>query len=145
MTLARAFSERLRCRARREDGDVMGGLWVSLLIVFMASCCTMVLELVAGRILAPFIGVSLYTWTSIIGVCLAGISAGNFLGGVLADKAGSRRTLGLILLGGGLFSLVILPLAALDLTTLIPKDPIIGARDVWLITRIVIVTAFLFL
>ena len=66
----------------------MGGLWVSLLIVFMASCCTMVLELVAGRILAPFIGVSLYTWTSIIGVCLAGISAGNFLGGVLADKAG---------------------------------------------------------
>ena len=55
----------------------MGGLWVSLLIVFMASCCTMVLELVAGRILAPFIGVSLYTWTSIIGVCLAGISLGT--------------------------------------------------------------------
>ena len=55
----------------------MGGLWVSLLIVFMASCCTLVLELVAGRILAPFIGVSLYTWTSIIGVCLAGISAGQ--------------------------------------------------------------------
>src|SRR3954466_2341932 len=111
----------------------MGGLWVSLLIVFMASFCTMVLELVAGRILAPFIGVSLYTWTSIIGVCLAGISAGNFLGGVLADKAGSRRTLGLILLGGGLFSLIILPLAAMDLTTLIPKESPIGARDFWLI------------
>ncbi|HZO27145.1 MAG TPA: fused MFS/spermidine synthase [Chloroflexota bacterium] len=123
----------------------MGGLWVSLLIVFMASCCTMVLELVAGRILAPFIGVSLYTWTSIIGVCLAGISAGNFLGGVLADKAGSRRTLGLILLGGGLFSLIILPLAALDLTGLIPREGPFGARDVWLITRIVVVTALLFL
>jgi spermidine synthase/MFS family permease len=122
----------------------MGGLWVSLLIVFMASCCTMVLELVAGRILAPFIGVSLYTWTSIIGVCLAGISAGNFLGGVLADKAGSRRTLGLILLGGGLFSLIILPLAALDLTSLIPRDGPF-AKDTWLITRIVIVTALLFL
>jgi len=122
----------------------MGGLWVSLLIVFMASCCTMVLELVAGRILAPFIGVSLYTWTSIIGVCLAGISAGNFIGGVLADKAGSRRTLGLILLGGGLFSLIILPLAALDLTSLIPKDGPL-ARDIWLVVRIVIVTAFLFL
>ena len=105
----------------------------------------MVLELVAGRILAPFIGVSLYTWTSIIGVCLAGISAGNFLGGVLADKAGSRRTLGLILLGGGLFSLIILPLAAMDLTNIIPKDPVFGARDVWLITRIVVVTALLFL
>src|SRR3954454_7226249 len=125
-------------------GTAMGGLWVSLLIVFMASFCTMVLELVAGRILAPFIGVSLYTWTSIIGVCLAGISAGNFIGGVLADKAGSRRTLGLILLGGALFSLVILPLSALDLTGLIPKEGPI-AQDIWLITRIVIVTALLFL
>ncbi|MCC7371919.1 MAG: fused MFS/spermidine synthase [Chloroflexi bacterium] len=123
----------------------MGGLWVSLLIVFMASCCTMVLELVAGRILAPFIGVSLYTWTSIIGVCLAGISAGNFLGGVLADKAGSRRTLGLILLGGGLFSLLILPLAAYDLTNIIPKPTTGQASDVWLITRIVVITSVLFL
>lgn len=128
----------------------MGGLWVSLLIVFMASCCTMVLELVAGRILAPFIGVSLYTWTSIIGVCLAGISAGNFIGGILADKAGSRRTLGLILLGGGLFSLVILPLAALDLTALVPREVISAdatssAKSAFLIGRIVILTAILFL
>ncbi len=123
----------------------MGGLWVSLLIVFMASCCTMVLELVAGRILAPFIGVSLYTWTSIIGVCLAGISAGNFIGGVLADKAGSRRTLGLILLAGGIFSLLILPLAAMDLTTIIPKQNAALAQDAWLILRIVIVTSILFL
>jgi hypothetical protein len=26
-----------------------------------------VIELVAGRIMAPYVGVSLYTWTSIIG------------------------------------------------------------------------------
>ena len=45
---------------------------VAYLVVFVASCCTLILELVAGRILAPFIGVSLYTWTSIIGVVLAG-------------------------------------------------------------------------
>src|SRR5688500_12686246 len=119
-------------RAGQKDGSDMGGLWVSLLIVFMASCCTMVLELVAGRILAPFIGVSLYTWTSIIGVCLAGISAGNFMGGVLADKAGSRRTLGLILLGGGLFSLLIIPLAAWDLSTIIPKSSPGLPQDAWL-------------
>src|SRR4026207_566673 len=98
----------------------MGGLWVSLLIVFMASCCTLVLELVAGRILAPFIGVSLYTWTSIIGVCLAALSAGTIVGGALAARYVAGRTLGLILLGGGLFSLVILPLAAMDLTSIFP-------------------------
>jgi spermidine synthase len=112
----------------------------------MASACTLVLELVAGRILAPFIGVSLYTWTSIIGVCLAGISIGNFLGGALADKYGSRRTLGLILLGGGLFSLVILPLAAMDLTTIFPRQgPGMFPADAWLMTRIVLVTSLLFL
>ena len=99
-----------------------GGLWVSYLIVFLASACTLVLEIVAGRILAPFIGVSLYTWTSIIGVVLAGISLGNYLGGVVADRIGSRRTLGLILLGGGLTSLVVLPLATVDLTLIFPRS-----------------------
>jgi spermidine synthase len=117
-----------------------------LLIVFMASACTMVLELVAGRILAPFIGVSLYTWTSIIGVCLAGISAGNFLGGMLADRFGSRRTLGIILLGGGLFSLIILPLAAMNMTDWLPKQSIAGMPQAdWLILRIVVLTSSLFL
>jgi hypothetical protein len=36
--------------------------------VFISSACIMVLELVAGRIIAPNVGVSLYTWTSVIGV-----------------------------------------------------------------------------
>ena len=59
---------------------------VAYFVVFVASCCTLILELVAGRILAPFIGVSQYTWTSIIGVVLAGISLGNYLGGRIADR-----------------------------------------------------------
>ena len=53
----------------------LGVLWRPNLIVFVSSACTMVLELVAGRIIAPYVGVSLYTWTSVIGVVLAGISA----------------------------------------------------------------------
>jgi len=56
------------------------------IVVFIASFCTLVIELVAGRILAPFVGVSLYTWTSIIGVVLAGISIGAYLGGLIADR-----------------------------------------------------------
>ena len=55
-------------------------------VVFIASFCLLVIELVAGRILAPYVGVSLYTWTSIIGVVLAGISVGAYLGGLLADR-----------------------------------------------------------
>src|SRR5262245_19223375 len=55
-------------------------------IVFGASVCIMVLELTASRLIANYVGQSLYTWTSVIGVVLAGISMGNYLGGWLADN-----------------------------------------------------------
>ena len=83
---------------------------VAYSVVFLSSGCTLILEIVAGRILAPYIGVSLYTWTSIIGVVLAGISLGNYVGGQVADRGSSPRTLGFILLAGGLASLLVLPL-----------------------------------
>jgi predicted membrane-bound spermidine synthase len=60
---------------------------------FIGSGCLLMLEIVAGRILAPAIGISLYTWTSIIGVVLGGLSLGNFLGGRLADSRPGRTTL----------------------------------------------------
>src|SRR5512143_1578765 len=78
-------------------------------ITFIASFCMLVIEIVAGRILAPFVGVSLYTWTSIIGVVLAGISIGAFLGGKLADRHPRRKTLGWLLLISGLATLSISP------------------------------------
>jgi MFS family permease len=83
-------------------------LWQPSLIVFVSSACIMILELVAGRIIAPYVGVSLYTWTGIIGVVLAGISLGNFLGGFLADRRASLRLLGTIFLLAGASSLGIL-------------------------------------
>ncbi len=46
----------------------------------------MTVELTASRIIAPFVGSSLYTWTSVIGVVLFGLSAGYYLGGLFADK-----------------------------------------------------------
>lgn len=64
--------------------------------VFLASFCLMVIELVAGRIMAPYLGSSLYTWTSVIGIVLTGITLGNYAGGVLAERGATRRTLGLV-------------------------------------------------
>ncbi len=123
------------------------------LVVFVASCCTLILELVAGRILAPFIGVSLYTWTSIIGVVLAGISLGNYLGGRSADRWPERRTLGILLLAGGLASLAILPL--INIATAIPTGELVDPnnrlggvlpldRAALLILRIVTITTLIF-
>jgi predicted membrane-bound spermidine synthase len=64
--------------------------------VFVSSFCIMVLELVAARIIARHLGSSLYTWTAIIGVVLAGISFGNYLGGRIADRCQARKTLAIL-------------------------------------------------
>lgn len=85
-------------------------LWQAIVIVFVASACTLVIEIIAGRLLAPFMGVNLYTWTSIIGVVLAGISLGNYVGGWQADRYASRGLLGLQFFVSSLATLSILPL-----------------------------------
>lgn len=63
-------------------------------LIFFSSACIMVIELVAGRLIARHLGSSLYTWTSIIGVVLAGMSIGNAIGGRMADRAPPRAFLG---------------------------------------------------
>lgn len=76
--------------------------WRYPLIAFAASFALMVLELVAGRLMAPSLGVSLYTWTSVIAVILLGIALGNFVGGRIADRRADRATLaGIFFLAGG--------------------------------------------
>lgn len=119
------------------------GTLFAYFVTFTASFCMMVIELVAGRILAPYIGQHLYSWTSIIGVCLAGISVGAWLGGWLADKIPRRGTLGWLLLFAGLFSLAI-PL----LTDQICNTEffyLIKKNSVSLMLRIVIYTSAIFL
>lgn len=83
------------------------------IVVFVASFCTLVIEIVAGRVLAPHVGISLYTWTSIIGVVLAGISLGAWAGGALADRRPHASTLGWLLAAAGLTALLIVPATSL--------------------------------
>jgi spermidine synthase len=59
--------------------------------VFFSSSCLMALELVAGRLMAVDIGSSLYTWTAVIGVVLAGMTIGNYAGGRIADKFTGKK------------------------------------------------------
>ena len=75
------------------------------LVVFLSSAIIMVLELSAGRLLAPYLGVSLYTWTSIIGVVLAGLSLGSYLGGLWADAGASEKSAGVVIALAGVFAL----------------------------------------
>ena len=75
--------------------------------VFVASACVMIIELVAGRIVSQHLGQSLYTWTTIIGVVLAGISIGNYIGGRLADRFDPGRTLSLMFILSSVFALTV--------------------------------------
>ena len=44
------------------------------------------LEIVASRLVAPVLGNSIYVWGALIGVFLAALAVGYFLGGLLADR-----------------------------------------------------------
>jgi len=74
-------------------------------IVFLASFCLMLIQLVSGRAMAPFVGTSIYAWTGVIGTTLAGLVFGSMAGGYLADRVGNRKTLGVALALSGLCAL----------------------------------------
>ena len=79
-------------------------------LVFFAAAAVLVLEILAGRILAPYVGVTLETYSAIIGVVLAGIASGTWAGGWFADHVDPRAMLGPVLVGGGLLAIATLPL-----------------------------------
>lgn len=77
--------------------------------VFICGALVMIYEITGSRILAPYIGTSTYVWTSLIGIILAALSLGYWLGGKIADKKPDIKILALAVFGaGGLVSLTIL-------------------------------------
>lgn len=70
-------------------------------IVFISGAVVMILELVGTRLVAPFFGSSLPVWTSLIGVVLASLSLGYWLGGTYADRHPSPYRFAWILLAAG--------------------------------------------
>ena len=74
-------------------------------VVFLANAGLLVLQLVAGPLLSPFIGSSLETWTSIIASFLIGIAAGNFFGGRIADRSPTSSKLARFLFLGAVAAL----------------------------------------
>jgi MFS family permease len=80
------------------------------MLAFVASLVFMSFEMVAGRLVQRYMGSSIYGWTSVIGVLLAGLSLGNFLGGKLADFIKSERQASWLFLASSIVTLVVIPL-----------------------------------
>lgn len=78
-------------------------------LVFISSAAVLVLEILAARLMAPYVGVTLEVYTAIIGVVLAGIAVGSWLGGRLADRRDPRGLVGPMLVIGGILAFLTVP------------------------------------
>ncbi len=83
-------------------------LILAYITAFSAGFCVMVVEVVAARLIARYLGASIYTWTSVIGVVLAGIALGNYIGGWIADRYQAKKALSNLFLLAA-FSCVLTP------------------------------------
>tara|TARA_R110000744_G_scaffold79260_7_gene155770 strand:- start:8007 stop:8684 length:678 start_codon:yes stop_codon:yes gene_type:complete len=78
------------------------------LLAFSSGFCIMGIELLGGRILAPFFGSSVHIWGSIITVFMLSLSFGYLAGGKLSTKNASLNRYGLIFIFAGI---AVLPVA----------------------------------
>jgi MFS family permease len=80
-------------------------------LVFLASGAVLVLEIVGLRLIAPYVGVTLQTSTAVIGIALAAIAYGAWMGGWLADRVAPSRLIAPALLLGAAATALIPPVA----------------------------------
>lgn len=78
------------------------------LLAFTSGFCIMAVELLGGRILAPYFGSSVHIWGSIITVFMLSLSVGYLLGGKLSTQAVSLKRYGYIFAIAGI---TVLPVA----------------------------------
>ena len=99
------------------------------IIVFSSGAAVMMYEFLAVRFLQRNFGSSLDVWAAEIAVCMAGLAAGYWLGGALADRSqlkpamGPWRVLGKVLVVGGATGLVIEPIADLSGDLVLKVEP----------------------
>jgi len=72
------------------------------LTVFLCGAVVMIFEILGSRVLGPYLGTSLFVWTSLIGIILGSLSLGYWLGGKLSDRKPYFEALGLIILGAAM-------------------------------------------
>ena len=85
--------------------------WLALAVAFVAGWAIMQIEILGGRVLAPFFGYSIYQWGALIGIVMAALAAGYALGGWVGDRPRARRFL-LIALAASAAYIALIPLIA---------------------------------
>jgi spermidine synthase len=92
------------------------------LAVVVAGGAVLVVETLAARLVAPYVGLTLESYTAAIGVALLGIAVGAKIGGGAADRIQPARVLAGALAGGGALVLMVRPIV-LVLGPFVPRGP----------------------
>ncbi|MGD9784202.1 MAG: fused MFS/spermidine synthase [Hyphomicrobiaceae bacterium] len=110
-----------------------------LALVTLSAAMGLAVEIIAGRMIAPYVGMSLYTWTAIIAVVLAGFSLGHWFGGRIAMLTAPRaaRSAGLALLGAAATT-------AASLVLIRAITPALLAANLGSVPTILVLTTLLF-
>lgn len=93
--------------------------WALLVTVFITGACVLIIELIGTRLLAPWFGSGIYTWSALIAVTLAALALGYAFGGRLADRLPRPDILFNLCLAAGLWTLSTPMLAGLLLPFMI--------------------------
>ena len=102
--------------------------WKIYTSVSLSGACVMIFELAGARMIGPYFGTSIYVWTNVIGVILASLSLGYYIGGHKADEQDAHRLLASCLGATGLsvlLSLLIHDTVLRNLANLV-SDPRFG-------------------
>ncbi len=75
--------------------------------VVLSGAAVMIVEILGGKLLAPYYGSGIYSWTSIISVTLLALSVGYFIAGKMVEKISSILPIAMILTLSGISILLL--------------------------------------
>ncbi len=101
-----APAERQKTRPAKGQAGQISKL-ILLAVAFASGWVIMMLEILGGRVLAPYFGYSVYQWGALIGVVMGALALGYYLGGRIGDRPAARRSLLMALMAAAAFVLVV--------------------------------------
>lgn len=106
------------------------------ILAFIEGGAVMCVELCSAKILSPFFGTSIYVWAAVLGITLAALMCGYYLGGYISSKNRKQNIIfWLMLIAGFLVSLI--PIISQFILPFIINNILMGS--------IIALTSFLFI
>ena len=83
-----------------------------LAVIYIAGAISLIIEIVALRVLAPYFGNTIFVTSSVISIILAALAIGYYLGGRLSDRRPDPRVFFALIAAAGVLVVLIVSLAA---------------------------------